>query len=57
MICGARSSGSSFTCRDSCGAKFQTGPLEALDAARSGSSARLAIGQSQKLLPGKGLRK
>jgi hypothetical protein len=54
MICGARSTGSYFTCRDSCGAKFQTAPLEALDAARSGSSARLTIGHSQKLLPGKG---
>ena len=58
MVCGARSSGRSFTCRDSCGAQFQTAPLEALDAARQrGSSARLAIGHSQKLLPGKGLRK
>jgi hypothetical protein len=34
LICGARSSGRSFTCRDSCGAQFQTAPLEALDAAR-----------------------
>jgi hypothetical protein len=58
LVCGARSSGRSFTCRDSCGAQFQTAPLESLDAARQGgSSARLAIGQSQTLLPGKGLRK
>jgi hypothetical protein len=58
MICGARSSGRLFTCRDSCGAKFQTAPLETLDAAlQGGSSARLAIGHSQKLLPGKGPRK
>jgi hypothetical protein len=54
MVCGARSTGSYFTCRNSCGAKFQTAPLEALDAVRSGSSARLTIGHSQKLLPGKG---
>jgi hypothetical protein len=53
MVCGARSTGRSFTYRNSCGAKFQTAPLETLDAARSGSSARLAIGHSQKLLPGK----
>jgi hypothetical protein len=53
MVCAARSSGRSFTCRDSCGAQSSTVPLEALDAARSGSSARLAIGQSHKLLPGK----
>jgi hypothetical protein len=57
LICGARSSGRSFTCRDSCGAHFQTAPLDALDAARSGSSAQLAIGHSQTLLPGKGPRK
>ncbi len=58
MVCGARSSGRSFTCRDSCGAQFQTAPLETLDATpQGGSSARLAIGQSQKLLPGKGPRK
>lgn len=58
MVCGARSSGRSFTCRDSCGARSQTSPLEALDAARQGgTSDRLAIGQGQKLLPGKGLRK
>jgi len=57
LVCGARSSGHSFTCRDSCGAHFQTAPLDALDAARSGSSTRLAIGHSQNLLPGKGLRK
>lgn len=57
MVCGARSSGRSFACRDSCGTQSQTAPLEALDAARQGgTSARLA-GQSQKLLPGKGLRK
>ncbi len=54
LICGARSSGRSW---DSCGAHFQTAPLDALDAARSGSSAQLAIGHSQTLLPGKGLRK
>jgi hypothetical protein len=54
LICGARSSGRLFTCRDSCGAKFQTAPLETLDAAwQGGSSARLAIGHSQKLLPRK----
>ena len=54
LICGARSSGRSFTCRDSCGAQFQTAPLEALDAAlHGGSSARPAIGHSQKLLPRK----
>ncbi|MGH6810809.1 MAG: hypothetical protein ACREDM_00190 [Methylocella sp.] len=53
MVCGARSSGRSFTCRDSCGARSQTVPLEALDAAREGgTSARLAIEQGQKLLPG-----
>ncbi len=58
LICGARSSGRLFTCRDSCGAQFQTAPLETLDAAwQGGSSAQLAIGQSQKLLPGKGPRK
>ncbi|WP_156964457.1 hypothetical protein [Methylocapsa aurea] len=53
LVCGARKTGRSFICRDSCGGKFWTEPLEALDAARSGSSARLAIGQSRKLLPGK----
>ncbi len=57
LVCGARSSGHSFTCRDSCGAHFQTAPLDTLDAARAGSSARLAIGRSQTLLPGKGPRK
>ena len=57
MICDARSTGRSFTCRDSCAAQFQTAPLDALDAARPGSSARLAIGHGRTLLPGKGLRK
>lgn len=52
LICGARSSGRSFTCRESCGAQFETVPLDALDAARPGSSARLAIGHSRTLLPG-----
>jgi hypothetical protein len=57
LICGASSSGHSFTCRDSCGAHFHTAPLEALDAARPGSSSRLAIGHGRTLLPGKGPRK
>jgi hypothetical protein len=57
MVCRARSAGHSFTCRDGCGARFQTEPLEAIDAARQGGTARLAIGQGKKLLPGKGLRK
>ena len=57
MVCGARSIGRAFTCRDSCGAQFRTAPLDALDAARPGSSARLAIGHGRTLLPGKGLRK
>jgi hypothetical protein len=58
LICGARSTGRSFTCRDSCGAQFQTAPLDALDAARQGATAtQLAIGHGQTLLPGKGLRK
>lgn len=54
MVCDARSTGRSFICRDSCGAKFQTAPLQAINAARSGSSARLAIGHVRTLLPGKG---
>ncbi|WGJ13868.1 hypothetical protein QEV83_14485 [Methylocapsa sp. D3K7] len=57
LVCGARSSGSSFTCRVSCGARFQTARLDALDAARPGSSTRLAIGHGRTLLPGKGPRK
>jgi hypothetical protein len=57
LVCGARSSGHSFTCRDSCGAHFQTAPLNALDAARAESSTRLAITHNQTLLPGKGPRK
>jgi hypothetical protein len=57
MVCRARSSGHSFTCRDSCGAKSWTEPLEAIDAVRSGPSARLAIGHGRTLLPGKGPRK
>lgn len=58
MVCGARSSGRSFTCRNSCGAQFETKPLDVLDAARQGGpDARLAIGRSQTLLPGKGPRR
>lgn len=58
LICGARSFGRTFSCRDSCGAQFQTAPLDALDAARQGATAtQLAIGHSQTLLPGKGPRK
>jgi hypothetical protein len=58
LVCSARSSGGSFNCRDSCGAQFQTAPLETLDAARQGGTpARLAIGRSKQLLLAKGLRK
>lgn len=59
MVCGGRSTPSHFTCRDSCGGRFQTVPLDALDAGRStGTATRLAIGrQAQTLLPGKTRRK
>jgi hypothetical protein len=57
LVCGARSSGHSFSCRDSCAAQFQTARHDALDAARAGSSTRLAIEHGRTLLPGKGLRK
>ncbi|WP_395697955.1 hypothetical protein [Methylocella sp.] len=47
FICGARSRGSSFVCRPSCGCQGQTQALGDVDAARqSGSSPRPAIGRA-----------
>lgn len=58
LVCGVRSSGQTFTCRDSCGAQFRTKTLETLNAARpGGTSGQLLIGRSQRMLLGKGLRK
>jgi hypothetical protein len=56
FVCGARSTGEWFTCRDSCGARFMTGPLETLEAApQSGSTSnQRAIGRTgQSLLTGR----
>jgi hypothetical protein len=58
LVCGAHSSGGSFTCRDSCGAQFQTTRLEALTASRQpGTSGWLLLGGGKRLLPRQGLRK
>jgi hypothetical protein len=59
LVCGAGRSGSSFTCRASCGAQSQAGgKLESLDAARQGGAPeKPLIGQSSRLLLGKGSRK
>lgn len=55
FVCGARSADGRFKCRDSCGAQFETAPLEVLDGAgNSGTGSQLAIGgASQRLLTGR----
>jgi hypothetical protein len=55
MVCGARSRGSFFICRRSCGARSETHPLAELEAARhAGADGGAAIGHAAvKALPGR----